>query len=168
MEDEKSVGIMGLIQEWAAAHAGDIVVGAAAIALVWFIIEFFKPWIKLLFAKFALSEDIEDATLKTMPYLVSSVVCIALDFQGHWASLTGMELVSPWHIFVGTFINGGAAHLAYYLTRQLQVVKTLKLRWQRFNGVTQEDLDQIRTLRVRPPITEEDIAKHKEEQDEDT
>lgn len=155
-------GFWGFVQTWTSAHAGDIIIGAAAIALVWFIIEFFKPWLKLLYAKLAWSEAIEDATLKTMPYLVSVVVCIALDFRGHWASLTGMELTPPWHIFVGTFINGGAAHLTYYLTRQLQVVKTLKLRWQRFNGVTQEDLDAIRSSEEKGEEKEEESAPFEE------
>lgn len=144
-----------MVQVWASARGGDLLVGAAAIALVWFLIELFKPWLKIVFAHLGVSEKVDDAVFKTLPYLVGCLAAVVLEFPLHWESLTGFEVKGWRAVILGAVLTGGGAHVSYYLTRKLEVIKTLKLRWQRFNGVTQADLDKVREAKKDEPLLKE-------------
>ena len=132
----------------ALSAAPELTVGVIAIVSTLFTVELVKPWLKLAIAGRGWSASAQDATLRSLVYLVAIPVTFLLDFHANFSSLLDGRLEWSPSMFaaipIGTILTGGLTQITYHLLHRLQVVKTLQLRWQRFNGITQNELDAVR------------------------
>lgn len=154
-------GLKVIAYDFVLDHVGDFAIGFLAAVLVIVATEATKPWLKLLFARRLWDEASSKNLLKTMPYVFGLLTSLMFDFSTHFMNLTGVELDIISAIFVGTLITGGTAQLIYHLVQEMQIVKTIQIRWYRFMGVTKEDLTGIRETQQQPTLTPNQIERDK-------
>lgn len=151
------------------SHPQEFMTGAAAVFLVVVLVELFKPWLRGVAKRRSWDDHDSSKVMKTMPYIFGIGIAYVFDFRSNWLGLTGSELTMVESIFVGALFTGAGAQLAYMAAKEFRIVEVIRLRWYRFMGVTNEDLDAIaKTDPIGPNSTEGDSEDFEDDSSEDS
>jgi len=134
--------IMGFAQD----HAPEVVLGVAAVIIVIVITEIGKPWIKLLMARFSISETLEASALRTISFLVCALPVWSLDFRQSWQIMTDSQELLDWPsaMLIGMSMTWAGVQITWLLLHDVRPVKAIRLAFYKRIGVTEADMQHAR------------------------